>query len=139
MIKIIKPGKQKIYHATCKDCGCEFTYEGEDRRSSTLNPGLFYVMCPCCGEPVYEDFIIRFPNGTTSSDCETCPNRDGYKDSFGNPVVGDSPCDFCPKNPMKVTCISSPITTGAVGFYTNTKGLTIDDVIVRDQVRKVED
>ena len=113
MIKIIKPGKKKIYHATCEYCGCEFTYEGEDRHSSALSLCPFYAICPCCGERVYEPFITinpcTIPNTASSPNCENCPYKDGLKDAFGNPVVGDSPCDFCAHNPMKVYCNSNKV------------------------------
>lgn len=29
------------------------------------------------------------------SPCETCPNNGGPKDPFGNPVAGDSMCEYC--------------------------------------------
>ena len=41
MIKIIKDG-QKDFIANCSICGCEFSYQTEDIRGSS-------VACPCCG------------------------------------------------------------------------------------------
>ena len=41
MIKIIKDG-QKDFIANCGICGCEFSYQTEDIRGSS-------VACPCCG------------------------------------------------------------------------------------------
>ena len=41
MIKIIKDG-QKDFIANCSICGCEFSYQTEDIRVSS-------VACPCCG------------------------------------------------------------------------------------------
>lgn len=45
MIKIIKEGT----HALCNRCGCEFTYEKEDLKTTVIDPCHFYVECPCCG------------------------------------------------------------------------------------------
>lgn len=41
MIKIIKDG-QRDFIANCNVCGCEFSYQTEDIRGSS-------VACPCCG------------------------------------------------------------------------------------------
>ena len=41
MIKIIKDG-QKDFIANCSICRCEFSYQTEDIRGSS-------VACPCCG------------------------------------------------------------------------------------------
>ena len=45
MIKIIKDG-QKDFIANCSICGCEFSYQTEDIRCSS-------VACPCCGFYVF--------------------------------------------------------------------------------------
>lgn len=45
-------------------------------------------------------------NQASQPNCETCPYKGGLKDAFGNPVIGDSPCDFCPSNPLRVICSS---------------------------------
>lgn len=39
-----------------------------------------------------------------SDPCDTCPNKGGPKDVFGNPVAGDSPCQWCPHYKYRVTC-----------------------------------
>lgn len=41
MIKIIKDGR-KDFIAVCDSCGCDFSYQTEDIRGSS-------VACPCCG------------------------------------------------------------------------------------------
>ena len=35
--------------------------------------------------------------------CDGCPNQGGLKDGLGNPIAGDSPCQWCTHNPMKVS------------------------------------
>lgn len=55
------------------------------------------------------DINIFIINNYTSLDnneadpCLTCPNRGGPKDVFGNPVVGDSPCEWCQHYKWRVT------------------------------------
>ena len=62
-------------------------------------------------------------NQHSQPNCETCPNKGGLKDAFGNPTIGDSPCDFCPNNPMKVTCINkSTENTNLKDIINNIKG-----------------
>lgn len=39
--------------------------------------------------------------------CDTCPNKDGPKDALGCPIVGDSPCQWCPHYKWKVTWITN--------------------------------
>ena len=41
-------------------------------------------------------------NITTNDPCDSCPNKGGPKDGLGNPIAGDSPCQWCPNNPMKI-------------------------------------
>lgn len=36
--------------------------------------------------------------------CQTCPYHDGLHDTFGNPIVGDSPCQWCPNSKWRITC-----------------------------------
>ena len=36
--------------------------------------------------------------------CDTCPNRFGPRDGLGNPIVGDSPCQWCSHYKYKFTC-----------------------------------
>lgn len=43
-----------------------------------------------------------YPNSTEKSPCDGCPYKGGPKDALGNPVMGDSLCDWCSKNPWKV-------------------------------------
>lgn len=58
----------------------------------------------------YNDLIYRpypLPDWATQSDnlsgCEGCPNNPKY---LKTPYVGDTPCQWCSKNPYRVTCIS---------------------------------
>lgn len=126
-IKIIKDGI-KEFHITCPFCYCEFTYEKEDVPNSQ-------VICPCCStnlpvrtvntntfqmpiwynQPVVPDgYKIRgglnkpLPNWPATSDnwsgCEGCPNNPKY---LKEPYIGDSPCQWCQKNPWKVTCMAT--------------------------------
>lgn len=44
----------------------------------------FNITCPNCG-------------------CEGCPNNPKYLKA---PYIGDSPCQWCQKNPNKITCTS---------------------------------
>lgn len=123
-IKIIKQGV-KEFHITCPYCGCEFTYEKEDVYNSE-------VICPCCSTnlphkgvigtinttsspiPINNGYKIRddlnkrprtLPDGATlinnENSCEGCPNNPKY---LKTPYIGDSPCQWCQKNPYKVTC-----------------------------------
>nr|DAI30520.1 MAG TPA: DNA-directed RNA polymerase [Caudoviricetes sp.] len=117
MIKIIKDGA-KTFKATCPNCGCEFTYENEDINISV-------VICPCCNNPIYHKQKQQFPNvdnyvllkklsdgaeirqrifSPDENPCDSCPNNPKY---LKTPYIGDSPCQWCQKNPNKVTCTSN--------------------------------
>lgn len=59
----------------------------------------------------YNDLVYRpftFSDWAATSDnwsyCEGCPNNPKY---LKTPYVGDSPCQWCQKNPWKVTCTSN--------------------------------
>ena len=117
-IKILKHGKKQKFTKTCPDCGCEFEYEIEDLKTDysiclTSYPGRYnrYVLCPECGFKIIHDTIMNemprpldiiYTNNTDP--CEGCINKDGPKDAFGNPVAGDSPCQWCPNSKTRVTC-----------------------------------
>ena len=51
---------------------------------------------------------LTLPDGATlinnENDCEGCPNNPKY---LKTPYVGDTPCQWCQKNPWKVTCTSN--------------------------------
>ena len=51
---------------------------------------------------------LTLPDGATlignESGCEGCPNNPKY---LKTPYVGDTPCQWCQKNPWKVTCTSN--------------------------------
>ena len=118
-IKIIKEGKQQ-FTAICSRCGCEFTYELADLHGET------FINCPCCKQPInhevfdvvgtynphqLNDLVYRpytLPDWATLrgnfDGCEGCPNNPKY---LKIPHVGDIPCQWCQKNPYKLTCTSN--------------------------------
>lgn len=121
-IKIIKQGV-KEFKVTCPYCGCEFTYENEDVCNSE-------VTCPCCLTNLPHKGMVGTVNTTpfpmpiwynqevapdgykikgglnkpTDNSCDNCPNNLKY---LKTPYIGDSPCQWCQKNPWKVTCTSN--------------------------------
>ena len=134
MIKIIKEGKTD-FRMTCDKCGCIFEYNVEDITDS-------YIKCPTCHkqhygfEPEYlektsfdtglaerepADYLGKLgklqtlPNEPTYqslNECEGCPT---YKQlcSPNGYYVGDLPCQWCNKNPLKLTCDIATYTTSA--------------------------
>lgn len=129
-IKIIKQGT-KEFRITCPFCGCEFTYENEDVCNyevicpccsthvphkgviGTVNTNPFPMPIWYSQEVAPDGYKIRgglnksIPDWATKSDnlsgCEGCPNNPKY---LKTPYIGDSPCQWCQKNPWKVTCTS---------------------------------
>ena len=129
MIKVIKHG-EKTFRVICPKCGCEFEYQLED--IGTTIPA--HIACPDCGEYVEHkkftddekkqpdifwsnpygyipcsDHPSQILSGGTSvpaDPCKNCINKDGPKDVFGNPIAGDSPCDWCRYSKRRVTCIN---------------------------------
>ena len=130
-IKIIKDGK-KEFDITCPYCGCEFTYEKEDICNSEVICPCCSTNLPHKGVigtvnttpspiPIWynqqvapDGYKIRdglnkrpltLPDGATlinnETSCEGCPNNPKY---LKTPYIGDSPCQWCQKNPYKVTC-----------------------------------
>ncbi len=127
-IKIIKQGV-KEFHITCPFCGCEFTYENEDVCNSevicpccstnlphkgvigTVNtnpspmPIWYNQQVTPDGYKIRDGLNKSLPDWATKSDnwsgCEGCPNNPKY---FKAPYIGDIPCQWCQKNPYKVTC-----------------------------------
>ena len=120
-IEIIKQGQTK-FTAHCYKCGCEFTYEMEDVVGDM-------VMCPCCGNHIVHGSptgTITYPYGAIPcagdhsntddqitilpKNCEEC---DFYKKHLagGKTYIGDSPCQWCPNYPHKITwyCTTSVI------------------------------
>lgn len=129
-IKIIKQGV-KEFSITCPYCGCEFTYEKEDVHNSqvicpccstnllvgTVNTNPFPMPIWYNQQVAPDGYKIRdglnrhprtLPDGATlinnENSCEGCPNNPKY---LKTPCIGDSPCQWCQKNPYKVTCTSS--------------------------------
>ncbi len=127
MIKITKP-VQKEFHGFCKWCGCEFTYEISDLKLSATSDK---VSCPTCGKDYHHNMMVQdptipggigrlqtwppepiptiTPDMTNIDPCAGCTWRAELlaKGSY----VGDTPCDFCGKNPNKVTCLQTSIST----------------------------
>ena len=133
MIKVIKHGKTEFTH-TCSRCGCEFTYEYEDIVQDSFNlqsTSAKFVKCPDCGNTCYVGTNTGWPWPNSSPiPCENpadttlnpCGNCDWYKKmtSDGAGVyVGDTPCTWYYKNPMKVTCgsIGTTATTPKYQLY----------------------
>ena len=130
-IKVIKQGT-KEFHITCPYCGCEFTYENEDVCNSEVICPCCLMNLPHKGvvgtvntapspmpiwynqEVMPDGHKIRdglnkpLPSRLTTSDnwsgCEGCPNNPKY---LKTPYIGDSPCQWCQRNPWKVTCTSN--------------------------------
>lgn len=134
-IKVIKQGT-KEFHITCPYCGCEFTYENEDVCNSEVICPCCLTNLPHKGarggngdlgtETIpqlqriyygsktgteYNDLVYRpftLPDWATKVDnlsgCEGCPNNPKHLKA---PYIGDSPCQWCQKNPWKVTCMSN--------------------------------
>ena len=117
MIRIIKPGSKIKFTVTCPDCGCEFEYDIDDVETDhtvalTTYPVQFerYVKCPCCGKHIHHDYTFGQPlitwdkggsipcSSPQDLDCDKCPN----KPDPNKMVVGDTPCDWCPKK--QLTC-----------------------------------
>ena len=119
-IKIIKDGI-KEFHITCPYCGCDFTYEKEDVCNSevicpccltnlphkgvngtTINPNVTFPMPIWYNQQVAPDgYKIRDGLNQLDNSCDNCPNNPKYLKA---PYVGDSPCQWCQKNPWEVTC-----------------------------------
>ena len=133
-IEVTKQG-EKGWRATCSNCGCEFTYENEDVCNSEVicpccltnlphkgvigkvdeyplpTNGEYGTITNPHGTYPYNDLVYRpftLPDWVTKLDnlsgCEGCPNNPKY---LKTPYIGDSPCQWCQKNPWKVTCTSN--------------------------------
>ena len=114
-IEILKQGQTK-FTVTCANCGCEFTYELEDIVGSV-------VICPCCGNHIVHTksrVIVNYPYGTIpcldninntqlSSFPKSCEECDFYKKNLagGKTYIGDSPCEWCPNYPYKISWCSA--------------------------------
>lgn len=102
MIKIIKSGK-KEFHATCSNCGCEFTYELEDLSKPDYLGAIYYVKCPECGITILHlGFDTAIDNMQSNNPCGICSYYQRLK--AGEIYVGDTPCTWCQGNPFRVTC-----------------------------------
>lgn len=131
MIKIIKAGKTD-FRMTCNKCGCVFEYNVED-----INDG--YIKCPTCHKDYYGfepenlektlfdtglaecepagylgkagrlQTLPDEPTYQSLNECEGCPTYKQICSPTG--YVGDVPCQWCSKNPWKVTCGTPTYTT----------------------------
>jgi hypothetical protein len=127
-IKVVKPG-QKEFHGFCTWCGCEFTYEISDLKLSATGDKLD---CPTCGKTYHHNMMVQdptipggigrlqdiswppeaipcTPDMTKTDPCAGCSWRAELlvKGSY----IGDTPCDYCNKNPYKTTCLQTSIST----------------------------
>lgn len=131
-IKIIKEGIKEFY-ATCPFCDCEFSYEKED----LYNGIIICPCCGATleakantkkmvSEPIRDNMVWETPEykelqraferqakkrsfipcDNKINPCLSCPFYISYL-SKGQPYIGDSPCQWCQKNPWKVTCTSN--------------------------------
>jgi hypothetical protein len=129
MIKVIKHG-QKEFEMTCSRCGCEFTYEFEDILQDSFSlttTSARFVKCPDCGNICYidqgslkigwptpgEPIPCNIPSDAALNPCKDCDWHKKMTTDGINWYVGDTPCTWCQKNPMKVTCgsIGTNLTT----------------------------
>jgi hypothetical protein len=124
-IKITKPG-QKEFHAFCKWCGCEFTYEISDIKLSATSDK---VSCPTCGKDYHHNMMVQdptipggigrlqtwppepipcTPDMTKTDPCAGCVWRENLlRDGI---YIGDTPCTWCNKNQFnKITCVQPGI------------------------------
>ena len=75
MIKIIKDG-QRDFIANCSICGCEFSYQTEDIRGSS-------VACPCCGFYVsHRPNILKRQSNVEDNENDTIQLR--WNSNIGN-------------------------------------------------------
>ena len=105
-IKITKPG-QKEFHAFCKWCGCEFTYEISDLKLSATSDK---VNCPTCGKEYHHSMMIQDPTLPTgigyqwpsdaTDPCASCEWLNNLKQN--GLYVGDTPCTWCNKGRFNV-------------------------------------
>lgn len=115
------------------ECGLEdFKIEKTiDGNNIITIDGNKIIMCPCCNKelntknlehigmikeemkeitpfiPWKHDLLSKdgtYPDPNYKDPCDTCPNRFGPRDGLGNPIVGDSPCQWCSHYKYKFTC-----------------------------------
>lgn len=117
-IKITKPG-QKEFHAFCRWCSCEFTYEISDLKLSASSDK---VSCPTCGKDYHHPSMIQDPTipggigyqwpSDSTDPCAGCVWRSNLE--HGGVYVGDTPCTWCNKNRFNSITSSTPPLTGAI-------------------------
>lgn len=140
MIRIITPGKTD-FRMTCDKCGCVFEYNvvdiddgyikcptcgkkhygfGSDYElekdlaecdpTKLADPKHFLkdYTTPLQTTPDMPTYDLRM---SSKNDCEGCPTYKQICSPTG--YVGDLPCQWCSKNPWKVTCDTATYTTSA--------------------------
>jgi len=146
MIKVIKHGQTEFTH-TCSRCGCEFTYEYEDIKQDSFNltaSSARFVICPDCGNQCYinignigwpwpnsSPIPCNTPSDTALNPCSDCDWWKRMTTDGINWYVGDTPCTWCAKNPMKVTCDTTTTATISINDNSSTIGtlqLTPEDL-----------
>ena len=119
-IKITKPG-QKEFHAFCKWCGCEFTYEISDLKLSATSDK---VSCPTCGKDYHHPSMVQNPTLQTgigyqwpSDATDPCAGCEWLNNLMNNGLyVGDTPCTWCNKG--RVVNLAGLDTCTAIKDYT---------------------
>lgn len=117
-IKVTKPG-QKEFHAFCRWCGCEFTYEISDLKLSATSDK---VSCPTCSKDFHHQLKVpepTLPTGTgyqwpsdSADPCTGCAWREKLlRDGI---YIGDTPCTWCNKNKVNITCDSTSPLNGTI-------------------------
>lgn len=112
-MKIIKNG-QIEFTAHCPVCGCEFTYETKDIANVGSVDKVMYVKCPSCKHPIdhktpYDTLNIPYiapgvtPYIPFTGGCDDC---EWLKSRTNGIYVGDIPCQWCSKSPLRVSCLT---------------------------------
>ena len=119
-IKITKPG-QKEFHAFCRWCGCEFTYEISDLKLSASSDK---VSCPTCGKDYHHPSMVQDPTlpsgisyqwpSDSTDPCAGCIWGENLKQN--NLYTGDIPCTWCNKG--RVVNLTGIDTCTSVKDYT---------------------
>lgn len=91
---------------TCSECGCIFELE-RGEISKHIDEPYYEIACPCCGHCVInsgnylENFWIISKRNLIST-CENCLYYQKMQRER-TPQVGDSPCQWCEHNPIKIS------------------------------------
>ena len=101
-------GKRSINCPCCKkefilvsdDVGSPYNYK--TRQEEIKEDGINYTSL---GIPssIHLESSTPWNKSDKEDPCETCPNRFGPRDGLGNPIAGDSPCEWCFYYKYKIT------------------------------------